>query len=504
MTPAVHATSAMDIRRGRTSHSVSVELVAPRASGARIPHMVRMIASPAPTTSTAAMMSTASRTTAEDSEAGRADGGRFGLTFGPEGGTVLVMDSRCDVVVLGAGPAGLAAALRAARAGASVTLVESADQVGGLCRTLESDGCRYDLGGHIPFLRSDERVAWAEQVLGDDLIWVDRPVARVEDGRVRSGRYIDQQPERVDDAVARDGTAAGELGATVGAAFRDRVVRPYMEKVDGWPLEVISGDRAVKLRDEQRAPHGFWFPPGGIGSLMESMAAAIRDSGADIRLGTTMTALHHGGGRVTGVTVEGRGAGTIEAPTVISAISPGLVVRAAEPAAPAGLLPPITMRAVALVYLVADRPPVGEDPWVQVSDPRVPFCRIAEFVNWDPGMVPDGRTVLCAEVYGTGADDDPLWSLDDATLASAVAQSLADPLGWVDDPSVFRLLQVVRMPRAYPMVEAWRVNEVTRAPMWLSSLDGLEIARGGTVVTAIEAGEAAADRAGGAVIAGVA
>jgi hypothetical protein len=147
---------------------------------------------------------------------------------------------------------------------------------------------------------------------------------------------------------------------------------------------------------------------------------------------------------------------------------------------------------------------VGDQPWVQVCDPRVPFSRIAEFVHWDPAMVPDGRTVLCAEVYGTGGPDDHWWGLDDDALARAVADSLADPLGWVDDPSVFRALRVVRLPRAYPLIEAWRVEEATRAPLWLASLDGLELARGGTVVTAIEAGEAAADRAGGGVTAGVA
>lgn len=97
------------------------------------------------------------------------------------------MDSRSDVIVLGAGPAGLAAALRAARSGASVTLVEAADEVGGLCRTFQSDGCRYDMGGHIPFFRTDDRVGWAEDIMGDDLIWVDRPVARVVDGAVPSG-----------------------------------------------------------------------------------------------------------------------------------------------------------------------------------------------------------------------------------------------------------------------------------------------------------------------------
>ena len=414
------------------------------------------------------------------------------------------MDAQCDVVVLGAGPAGLAAALRAARSGAAVTVVEAGEQVGGLCRTLASDGCRYDLGGHIPFMRGDERVAWAEDLLGRDLIWVDRPVARLEDGRIVPGRYIDQHPGTVTDAVPGDGTAAGELGRTVGAAFRDQVMRPYLEKVDGWPLEVISADRAAKLRDEQRAPDGFWFPAGGIGALMDAMGNAIRAEGAEVRLGTPMSALMHEAGRVVGVQVGGSDPGMIEAPTVISAITPGLVVKAAHPAAPPGLLPPITMRAVALVYLVADRERITEEAWIQVSDPRVPFCRIAEFANWDPDMVPAGRTVLCAEVYGRGDADDAVWAMDDDALAGAVAGAIADPLGWVEDAAVFRPLRVVRMPRAYPLVEAWRIEEAMRAPMWLAGLDGLEIARGGTVVTAIEAGEAAANRAGGSVLAGTA
>lgn len=412
------------------------------------------------------------------------------------------MDAHSDVVVLGAGPAGLAAALRAVRAGASVTLVEAGHQVGGLCRTLVTGDCRHDMGGHIPFLRTDDRVAWAEDLLGRPMTWVDRPVARVEDGRIVPGRYIDQHPGHVPDPTPHDGSAAGELGATVGAAFRDRVVRPYMEKVDGWPLEVISADRAIKLRDEQRAPDGFWFPAGGIGALMDAMESAVRAGGGTVLLDTPMTALLRDGDRVTGIEVGGADPGTIHAGSVISAVTPGLVVRAARPDAPDGLLPPITMRAVALVYLIADMPRMTDEAWIQVSDPRVPFSRIAEFANWDESMVPPGRTVVCAEVYGTSGPDDAMWALDDDALCAAVARSLADPLGWVADSRVFRPLGVVRLPRAYPLVEAHRVHEAARAPMWLQGLEGLELARGGTVVTAIEAGEHAADRACGQVPAG--
>ncbi len=402
------------------------------------------------------------------------------------------MDICSDVVVLGAGPAGLAAALTVARAGASVTLVEGADAVGGLCRTRDGAGCRYDLGGHIPFLHGRDRVRWAEDLLGQPLRWVNRPVARVQDGRIAPGRYIEQVPTVVNDAVPDDGTAAGELGSHVGAAFRDRVMRRYLEKVDGWPLEMISADRARKLRDEQSAPNGFWYPTGGIGALMDAMSREVGECGGRVLTDTPVIALIHQAGRVRGIEVGGAAPGEVRAHAVICAVTPGAMVRAARPEAPAGLLPPITMRAVCLVSLVADREPITPEAWIQVDDPRVPFARISEVANWDPSLVPPGRTVLVAECYCRADDDDPTWSLDDAALFAAVAGAIADPLGWVDDPSVFRPVEVVRLPRAYPLVEAWRREEAGRAAAWLAALDGLHLAHGGTVVTAIEAGEAAA------------
>ena len=50
------------------------------------------------------------------------------------------------VVVIGAGPGGLASALQLAHGGADVTVLESRSQVGGRCASIYADGFRFDTG----------------------------------------------------------------------------------------------------------------------------------------------------------------------------------------------------------------------------------------------------------------------------------------------------------------------------------------------------------------------
>ena len=50
------------------------------------------------------------------------------------------------VVIVGAGPGGLASAMLLARSGVQVTVVEKHDRVGGRTATLEQDGFKFDIG----------------------------------------------------------------------------------------------------------------------------------------------------------------------------------------------------------------------------------------------------------------------------------------------------------------------------------------------------------------------
>ena len=74
------------------------------------------------------------------------------------------------VVVIGAGPAGLTAAYQLVKSGVRPAVFESDDVVGGISRTDQYKGYRFDIGGHRFFSKSEEiNQLWTE-ILGDQLI----------------------------------------------------------------------------------------------------------------------------------------------------------------------------------------------------------------------------------------------------------------------------------------------------------------------------------------------
>ena len=79
-------------------------------------------------------------------------------------------DNAEQVVIIGAGPAGLTAAHELAKHGRRSVLVEREDKVGGLARTESYKGYLFDLGGHRFFTKAREVTALWHELLGDDLL----------------------------------------------------------------------------------------------------------------------------------------------------------------------------------------------------------------------------------------------------------------------------------------------------------------------------------------------
>src|SRR5579862_3624338 len=74
------------------------------------------------------------------------------------------------MLVLGGGPAGLTAGYLLAKVGRGVVVLEADEQVGGLAKTVELDGYRFDLGGHRFFTKALEVEALWHEVLGDEFL----------------------------------------------------------------------------------------------------------------------------------------------------------------------------------------------------------------------------------------------------------------------------------------------------------------------------------------------
>ena len=76
-----------------------------------------------------------------------------------------------DVAIIGAGPAGLTAGYLLTKAGKSVAIIEKDETyVGGISRTVEHNGYRFDIGGHRFFSKSQQVVDLWNEILPDDFI----------------------------------------------------------------------------------------------------------------------------------------------------------------------------------------------------------------------------------------------------------------------------------------------------------------------------------------------
>ena len=79
-----------------------------------------------------------------------------------------------DLVIIGAGPAGLTAAYELGDSGKKVIILEKKEQVGGLAETKVFGRYRYDIGPHRFFTKNQEVYDLFLKMLGEDAVGVSR------------------------------------------------------------------------------------------------------------------------------------------------------------------------------------------------------------------------------------------------------------------------------------------------------------------------------------------
>jgi protoporphyrinogen oxidase len=438
-----------------------------------------------------------------------------------------------DAVVLGAGPAGVAAAYHAARSGRAIVVLERAPVPGGAAGSFEVGGIRVDHGSHRLHPSLDPGILGElRSLLGDDL------QLRTRNGRIRlAGRWL-AFPLRPADllrrlppgfalAAARDAvlaplrrpradTFAEVLRAGLGPTLGERFYFPYARKLWGLEPERISGEQARRrvaagspgkllrrLIGRERAARGvFLYPRRGYGQISEALAAAAVSAGADVRHGATVTAVELAG---DGVRIEVDGGRPVEAAVALSTLPVTVLARLARPAPPVeslGAAARLRFRAMVLVYLVLEVDRYTAFDAHYLPETWTPVTRISEPKNYRDGDDPPGRTVLCAEI--PCEREDQVWQASEDDLAAVVLEALRT----ADLPAAQPVeIAVRRLPFVYPVYEAGYERALERLEAWADAQPRLlSFGRGGLFAHdnahhALAEGWAAADvlRPGGGI-----
>lgn len=408
-----------------------------------------------------------------------------------------------EIVVIGAGPAGLMAALRSAQSGHRCTVVEAAGAVGGMAGSFEVAGQRVDYGSHRLHPATPERfLELFRSRLGSDL-QVRPRLGRIRlHGRwiafpLRAGDMVRNLPPSFGARVALDAatvplrrrrspgviTFADEVARRLGPSVAREFYAPYARKLYGIEANLLDRELALRRVSASGAgdimkrvvkaarPQGrsFLYPRRGYGQLSEALADAATDAGVDLRLGTRVCGLEAAGDAVS-VHAGGR---TLEVDAVLSTMPVRVLAAAVDPPPPPVVVEALNRcrtRAVVLAYLV-----VGRDRFTPFDAHYFPgaetvVSRLSEPKNYRDGDDPPGRTVLCAEIPCWPGDE--LWGHSSERIGQLVAGDL-ERLG-LEIPDLERV-EVRRLPAVYPVYETATTSARATVEEWLRSLVAVRI-----------------------------
>lgn len=422
-------------------------------------------------------------------------------------------------LILGGGLAGLSAGCSLTRAGRPAIVVEAGSAVGGLARTIEQNGFRFDLGGHR-FLTKDRVVErFVADLLGNDLLDVPRS-SKI----LLRGRYFDYPLKPANAlfglgpattlrvlrdygrerliAAARTGTPASLEDWVVrrfGRALFDLYFRDYSEKVWGIPGDRVSAEwvarriaglslgQAVKNALSRRGGSDistladrFLYPRLGIGQISNALRSEI-EARSEVRTNTAALRIRHDGRSISSVMVRsGRDVSALSVDACVSSIPLTSLVRMLHPLPPGDVLAAadsLRYRDLIVVAVMLDRRRVNGLTWLYLPDKDIPFGRIHEPTNWSPCMAPEGKTLLVAEYFCFSGDR--VWNAADEALTDLTIRQLAR-LGLIA-PSEVVGSRVVRVPRAYPLMDVDYRMHHSRIMEHLARFRNLHvIGRGGT------------------------
>lgn len=401
-------------------------------------------------------------------------------------------------VIVGAGPAGLTAGYELSKQGQPVVVLESDPRyVGGISRTVDYHGYRFDIGGHRFFSKSREVEDLWTEILGADMLH------RPRSSKIYYRGQFYSYPLKPLDALSKLGVGESALCVLsylyaklnpipnpksfeewVVNQFGERLFRiffkTYTEKVWGMSCKEISADWAAqrikglslasairnallpqgkpKSRDQvvKTLIDTFRYPRLGPGMMWEACASKIREMGGEVLLGRNVTGLYFDDTAKSWTVRTQTTNGKTEHFTgehLISSMPVRQLVSEIEPRLPEAALESgnsLRYRDFLTVGLILYERNRFQDNWIYIHDPNVKVGRVQNYKSWSPEMVPDPR-FCCYGLEYFCFEGDGLWTKADADLIALAQQELVQ-IGLAKSVDVVDGC-VIRQPKAYPVYD---------------------------------------------------
>lgn len=420
------------------------------------------------------------------------------------------------VLITGAGPAGLTAAYELSKLGLEPTVLEADNLVGGISRTVDYKGYRFDIGGHRFFSKVPLINELWDEILREDFL------VRPRLSRIYYRQKFFDYPLKAANALAGLGPVeAFMIGLSYAKSqffpqgdetnfeqwvinrFGERLYRiffkTYTEKVWGIPCHEISADWAAQriknlsfreairsaLLGATRTEDGqvittlidqFNYPRLGPGMMWEHCRDLLAARGHDTVSGVRVERLRHKHGRVESAYGRTSSGEMVEfgADHFISTMPLRELIHSLDPLPPDAILAAANMlryRDYLTVVLIAKREAVFPDNWIYIHEPDVKMGRIQNYKNWSPEMVPDSsRSSLGLEYFLWEKDEEWDWSherLIELGIKECTQIGLIEP-DEIEDGTV------VRMKKAYPVYDQGYQENLDTIRHYLETLSNLQ------------------------------
>ena len=415
-----------------------------------------------------------------------------------------------DLVIIGAGPAGLTAAYELSNNDKKIIIIEKKSQVGGLAETKVFGNYRYDIGPHRFFTKNKEVYELFLKILRDDAVEVNRTT------RIMFKNKFFNYPLTPLNALFGLGVAESivsgfsyifarlksYLKISKISNFEDWVVdrfgrklfnnffKNYTEKVWGidckdigsdWAAQRIKGlslSTAIKFAlfpNSKKRPKTlvdkFYYPRLGAGMLWEKFEDYVKGQEVEVVKNKKVTGVNNNGDNFKITIEDDLGNQTsintkyvffsnplLEFIDIYDADIPESVITAAKS---------LNYRNHISVHITIDKK-LFDDNWIYIHSPDLDMARISDFTNFSDDMSEEGKYPLTLEYFCF--EEDEIWNKNNSDIIDFALKELKSIF---DEEFNVVHSEVSRNAKAYPVIKTGYQEHIDVIKNWLADLHNI-------------------------------